>query len=98
MPSREINDLANLAFISAKTNNWIKAKSPETYIPELINERGKGIFESQCIPTDLHLLGHESYNEFLDERRSLIATKLNKFLDIKTPKTLGVNADEYGGS
>lgn len=85
--SREIDDLANLAFISATTNNWIRAKSPETYIPQFIDERGKGLFDSQCIPTDLHLLNRDSYNEFLEARRSLIAAELNKYLEIKTPNS-----------
>ena len=87
VPSREIDDLANLAFISATTNNWIRAKSPNTYIPQFIDERGKGLFDSQCIPTDLHLLDRDSYNEFLEARRSLIAAELNRFLDIKTPNS-----------
>jgi len=85
VPAREIDDLANLAFISATTNNWIRAKSPKTYIPDFIEERGKELFDSQCIPTDLHLLDRDAYNNFLNERRVLIAAELNRFLDIKTP-------------
>ena len=81
--SREIDDLANLAFIGATTNNWIRAKSPETYIPQFISERGEGLFDKQCIPTDQKLLNRNSYNAFLDARRSLIATELNEFLKIK---------------
>jgi hypothetical protein len=84
VPPREIDDLANLAFISATTNNWIRAKSPKTYIPEFIEERGKELFDTQCIPADLHLLDRDAYNEFLNERRILIAAELNRFLDIKT--------------
>ena len=81
--SREIDDLANLAFISATTNNWIRAKSPATYIPQFVSDHGTAMFDNQCIPLDANLLTRESYNEFLAERRVRIATELNTFLDIK---------------
>ena len=83
VPSREIDDLANLAFISATTNNWIRAKSPATYIPQFVSDHGTAMFDNQCIPLDAKLLTRESYNEFLAERRVRIATELNTFLDIK---------------
>ena len=83
VPSREIDDLANLAFISATTNNWIRAKSPATYIPQFVSDHGTAMFDNQCIPLDGNLLSRESYNEFLAERRVRIARELNTFLDIK---------------
>ena len=83
VPSREIDDLANLAFISATTNNWIRAKSPATYIPQFVSDHGTAMFDNQCIPLDGNLLSRESYNEFLAERRARIARELNTFLDIK---------------
>ena len=83
VPSREIDDLANLAFIRATTNNWIRAKSPATYIPQFVSDHGTAMFDNQCIPLDANLLTRESYNEFLAERRVRIATELNTFLDIK---------------
>ena len=83
VPSREIDDLANLAFISATTNNWIRAKSPATYIPQFVSDHGTAMFDNQCIPLDANLLTRESYNEFLAERRVRIARELNTFLDIK---------------
>jgi hypothetical protein len=83
VPSREIDDLANLAFISATTNNWIRAKSPETYIPQFVADNGTAMFDDQCIPLDKKLLTRDSYNEFLAERRVRIAAELNKFLEIE---------------
>ena len=81
--SREIDDLANLAFISATTNNWIRAKSPATYIPQFVSDHGTAMFDNQCIPLDAKLLTRESYNEFLAERRVQIARELNRYLHIK---------------
>jgi len=83
VPSREIDDLANLAFISATTNNWIRAKSPATYIPQFVSDHGTAMFDNQCIPLDGNLLSRESYSEFLAERRVRIARELNRYLDIK---------------
>ena len=83
VPSREIDVLANLAFISATTNNWIRAKSPATYIPQFVSDHGTAMFDNQCIPLDPNLLSRESYHEFLAERRVRIARELNRYLDIK---------------
>ncbi|SLM45454.1 hypothetical protein NSND_62887 [Nitrospira sp. ND1] len=36
--------------------------------------------ELQCIPTDLSLLGVDSYKKFLVERRKAVSQRLNEFL------------------
>ena len=77
---READDIANLCFISGKTNQQIKDKSPQTYFPGLINKVGHEPFMAQCIPTDTNLLDLESYKAFLVERRKQIAVRLNEFL------------------
>lgn len=78
---REINDIANFAFISAETNRWIHARKPSEYVPEFIEERGVSIFVDQCIPTDSELLDLDTYPQFLSRRRQLMAERLNVFLD-----------------
>lgn len=78
---READDIANLCFISGKTNRQISDRAPEKYFPELIAKSGLAAFHAQCIPTDASLLGIESYKDFLRERRRLIAGRLNEFLD-----------------
>ena len=77
---REINDIANFAFISAATNNWISARLPSVYVPEFTEERGTEIFSSQCIPTEPSLLEIEAYPQFLARRRLMMANALNDFL------------------
>ena len=79
---REINDVANFAFISAATNNWIRARKPSIYVPEFIQERGEEIFFDQCIPTETSLLEIDAYPEFLAKRRELMASRLNEFLGV----------------
>jgi hypothetical protein len=78
--TREIDDIANLAFIGGRANRRISDKSPADYIPELIAGNGEQSFTSQCIPTDPSLLSPECYHDFLAERRRLIAERLNDFL------------------
>jgi len=78
--TREIDDIANLAFIGGRANRRISDKPPATYIPELIAKDGDQAFTSQCIPTDPALLTPERYRDFLAERRRLIAERLNEFL------------------
>ena len=79
-PTREIDDIANLAFIAGKANRKISDKSPALYIPELMAVNGEQPFRSQSIPTELSLLSPDRYLEFLAERRRLIAQRLNAFL------------------
>lgn len=77
---READDIANLAFVSGKMNRAISSKPPSTYLPPLIEKVGRGSFDAQCIPTGGGLLELENYNDFLAERRKIIAERLNMFL------------------
>lgn len=81
---REVNDIANLCFISGKTNRQIKDKEPKDYFPKIIDEKGRTPFKAQCIPLpaneNFELLNRENYQDFLLERRERIAIRLNEFL------------------
>jgi hypothetical protein len=78
--TREIDDIANLAFIGGRANRRISDKSPTEYIPELISSNGEQAFICQCIPTDPSLLTPDRYRDFLALRRARIAERLNAFL------------------
>src|SRR6185436_15647960 len=45
---READDIANLAFIGAKTNKVISDKPPVVYFPTVRNEAGEDAFTLQC--------------------------------------------------
>ena len=77
---READDIANLCFISGKTNRQISDKTPAAYFPGLISTAGINTFDAQCIPTDSSLLDVQSYKPFLAQRRKKIANRLNAFL------------------
>ena len=78
--TREVDDIANLAFIDGRTNRRIQARPPDEYLPPLIEQRGDAQFAAQAIPTNLELLNRDHYREFLTERRERIATMLNDFI------------------
>ena len=77
---READDIANLCFIAGKTNRQISDKPPAQYFPKMIEKSGLAAFEAQCIPTDPALLGVDGYKVFLQQRRALVAQRLNQFL------------------
>lgn len=78
--ARQADDIANLCFISGKTNRQISNKTPADYFPEIRKESGLRPFESQCIPTEERFLDPGKYEEFLVERRERVAARLNEFL------------------
>lgn len=77
--NKEIDDIANLAFISGGTNRKISAKKPEKYLPEMIAEYGEEVFKKHLIPLDIDL-SIENYPKFLEARRKLIADRINQLL------------------
>jgi hypothetical protein len=77
---KEVDDIANLAFISGDTNRAIRDRAPAQYLPEMLAERGPGIFEAQAVPTTPELLELTAFPEFVRQRRELIARRLNEFL------------------
>lgn len=79
---RDADDIANLCFIAGKTNRQISNKPPANYIGPMIEKAGVTVFEAQCIPTHSELLELHSYKLFLQQRRELIAKRLNDFLGI----------------
>lgn len=80
----QINDLANLAFISAKANKKIGGRSPADYFAELHTE-GKDELASHLVPLDPALRTAPNYLEFIAARRELLATEMTAILDHYRP-------------
>lgn len=92
----QINDLANLAFISAKANRKISDRSPADYFPEL----GDNELAAHYIPLDPALRVAGRYPEFLSARRALLASAMTSFLDSFRPAWLdeaSVETDPLAG-
>lgn len=77
---KEINEIANLAFIGGKTNRSITNKEPRIYFEEIIQNGGQDTLSSQLIPSDKSLWEISQYRRFLEYRRSKIAEEINKFM------------------
>lgn len=77
----EVNEIANLAFISGSQNRSISAKRPEDYLPDVVASRGADTLTAQGIPLDPAMWKLENFREFLDYRRAELARMVNEFLD-----------------
>lgn len=75
----EIDELANLAFLTQGTNLRIGGKSPADYLPEY-EAAHSGVLASQWIPEDTRLWTAGAYSQFLARRRTLLAEAANDFL------------------
>jgi hypothetical protein len=73
----EIDDIANLAFISSRTNQSLSTKSPADYMPIVVSKYGPDVLRAQCIPTETALWDLRQYDMFLEERRKLISDLVN---------------------
>lgn len=83
--SREADDIANLTFISGRTNRKISDKAPAIYLADILDRQGSDVLALQAIPDDSALLDLPNYSDFLAERRKLLAIRLNDFLGV-TPE------------
>jgi hypothetical protein len=78
---KEINEIANMAFIGGKTNRQILTKEPSKYLDkDVLPKRGKEALSSQLIPLDKNLWEISSYRQFLSWRRKAIADEINEFM------------------
>lgn len=79
--NQEINEIANMAFISGKTNRHILNKAPMQYFDkEVIAKRGEAALTSQIIPMERNLWDINNYRDFLTWRRRTIAEEINSFM------------------
>lgn len=79
---REINEIANMAFISGGTNRSLSNKPPCDYFPAIVEKQGEAALRDQCVPTDSALHRIEPYRQFLAARRALLAERVNRFLEM----------------
>jgi hypothetical protein len=76
----EINEIANMAFITGQTNRRLATKPPTEYFPKIIEQHGEGALASQAIPLDPDLWRIENYRKFLEVRRADLARIMNAHL------------------
>jgi hypothetical protein len=79
----EINEIANMAFITGQTNRKLGRKEPAEYLPLIVKEQGEAALTSQEVPTDSSLHTVSNYRIFLDKRRQALAHRMNAFIEKK---------------
>ena len=77
---QEVNQIANLTFLTQETNLKVSNQDPARYLERYAREN-PGVLESHWIPMDPELWKLGKYPEFLEERRKLLAAAANRFLD-----------------
>ncbi|MCK4394579.1 DUF262 domain-containing protein [Candidatus Bipolaricaulota bacterium] len=73
--SHEIDDLANIAFLSQKANRTILKSLPNKYLPDIERSR----LEAQLVP-EQEFWNVEKFRGFLTERRNRLAQAINEYL------------------
>jgi uncharacterized protein with ParB-like and HNH nuclease domain len=73
----QVNDMANLTFISKAKNSSIGNAAPWEY---LANETTREVRKSHFIPESRELWKPENFDKFLDLRRRLLAQAMNKLI------------------
>jgi len=79
----EINEIANMAFITGQTNRRISNKDATGYLADVVAKQGEEALKSQCVPTDPILWATERYRDFLKIRREALAARMNAFIKEK---------------
>lgn len=74
--SRIINQVANLAFLSAQANGRISSQSPDQYLPAIEPTR----LATQSVPMDASLWTFDQFEEFALQRRMKLANAINSLL------------------
>ncbi|MER7368608.1 GmrSD restriction endonuclease domain-containing protein [Nonomuraea wenchangensis] len=85
----EINDLANLAFISGKANRKISHRSPSVYFVDAkLPPLTEGELAAHFVPYQESLRHAEAYREFLHARRALLSDAMTMLLSKYRPTWL----------
>lgn len=80
----EINEIANMAFITGQTNRRISNKDATGYLMDIVAKQGEDTLRSQCVPTDAALWATARYSDFLQLRREQLAERMNAFIKEKS--------------
>ncbi len=78
---KEINEIANMAFIGGKTNRNISNKEPRKYLIDVIEKRGEEILEYHNLPSNKELWELDNYQDFLAYRREKLVKSINSFIE-----------------
>jgi hypothetical protein len=73
---KDRDEIANLAFLAARPNRQISSRPPGQYLAEIAEKHPERL-TAQCVPMDRTLWRLDRFQEFLAERRRLLAEAVN---------------------
>lgn len=76
----EINEIANMAFVSGRVNRSLSNTLPSDYFPDIVAERGQQALTAQFIPTEPEMWMLDAYRDFLERRRALLTVAVNRLI------------------
>lgn len=76
----EINEIANMAFVSGATNRKMGGTPAERTLSDVQKGQGDAALIAHCIPLDPALWKIENYRAFLEYRRGELAKAINEFV------------------
>ncbi len=79
----EINEIANMAFITGQTNRRLSNRPPHEYLYEIIASQSVDALRAQQVPDEEALWHLARYRDFLTCRRTALAERMNAFIDRK---------------
>jgi hypothetical protein len=74
------DELANLAFLGAKANRKIRASKPKDYLKD-VSSHDESRLAAQFVPLNRNLWELDRFEDFLRERRRLLAQAMNSVLE-----------------
>lgn len=79
--SKLVNEIANRAFLTGTSNMTLSNTPPADYLPE-VEAKYPGALTKQFVPTNPELWEVDRYEDFLVERRRLIAEAISAHMDL----------------
>jgi hypothetical protein len=76
---KDIDEIANLAFLMARPNKQISKRDPSEYLSEIANKHPERL-TAQSIPMDRKLWKLDQFQVFLAARRQLLAEAVTNLL------------------
>lgn len=76
---KDIDEIANLAFLMARPNKQISKREPQEHLPEIAEKHPNRLI-AQSVPTDRNLWKLDRFQDFLAARRNLLAKAVTELL------------------
>lgn len=90
---KDRDEIANLAFLARRPNEFISSNPPDVYLPEIAQKHPERL-KDQYVPLEPRLWKPENFQAFLAERRRLLANAVNDLV-ADTPTSGGSRRDRY---